>query len=90
MARIEQKHLEMMFSREAEDWRWVKQKIVSKCQQSFGSFPLKIQTEFILYVAVTSQLEGGGSFCCFYYVCIIITIAENIAIHNLPEKVDAN
>ena len=45
----------MMFSRDG--WRWVKQKIVSKCQQSFGSFPLKIQTESLLDVAVTGTGE---------------------------------
>ena len=73
----------MMFSREG--WRWVKQKIVSKCQQSFGSFPLKIQTESLFFLLQSSAQEGGR-FCL--YVCIMIE--DNIAIHNLPKKVDAN
>ena len=76
----------MMFSREG--WRWVKQKIVSKCQQSFGSFPLKIQTESLFYMLQSpAQEQEGGAFCL--YVCIIM-IEDNIAIHNLPKKVDAN
>ena len=80
----------MMFSREGWRLEMGQAENCVKMSTKFRKFSIKnTDRGFILYVAVTSQMEGGGSFCCFY-VCIIITIAENIAIHNLPEKVDAN
>ena len=77
----------MMFSREGWRLEMGQAENCVKMSTKFRKFSIKnTDREFILQSPVQ---EGGGSFCCFY-VCIIITIADNIAMHDLTKKVDAN
>ena len=57
-----------------------------KMSTKFRKFSIKNTDREFYSFYCSHQSTKGGSFCL--YVCIMIE--DNIAIHNLPKKVDAN